>query len=195
MIPQPEGLVAGDVAFIEREKASVPVKWTPRHDIVISLHLAGLKNWEIAGQVGFSEAKVSAIINDPRAAIVKDRIGSQAFEQSVEVQDRIFGYAHEALDEVVEEMRMSTDEKVRQKAAFSILDRAGYSKIERRADLIAPVSEDLARRMIKSIEEINATRDRFDYSTALVGPVVDTEVEIISEDGTPAAGPAGTVPG
>lgn len=183
MVPQPEGLVAGDVAYIEREKESVPVKWTPRHDIVVALYLGGLKNWEIAAQVGFSEGKVSAILNDPRAAIVKDRLGSQAFEQSVEVQDRIFGYAHEALDEVVEQMRMSNDERVRQKAAFSILDRAGYSKIERRAAATAPVSDDVARRMLKALDEIKGSAEKYDYSTALVGPIVDAEVEILPEAG------------
>ena len=71
-----------------------------------------------------------------------------------DVFERIRLYANEALTVVVDQMR---DEmmypNVRQRAAFSVLDRGGYGKIEKRLVAHAEVSEKAADMLSEALTE------------------------------------------
>lgn len=107
-----------------------PDKWSPRHRIVVALHLAGDKNKEIAEKLDLSESRVSIILNDPRAVHEVQRMSAQVADRTLDTHLRLKLYANEALDEIVEELRSSRSEKIRQKAAFGVLDRAGFTPIK-----------------------------------------------------------------
>jgi transposase len=113
------------------DKAWSPEKWTPRHRLIIALHLGGDTNKEIAEKMDLSEGRVSVILNDPRAVYEVERMSQRVADRTVDTGIRLKLYANEALDEIIEELRTCSNVKVRQSAAFGILDRAGYTPARR----------------------------------------------------------------
>lgn len=138
------------------EKDWSPEKWSPRHRIVVALHLGGDKNKEIAEKLGLSESRVSIILNDPRAAHEIMRMSAMVADRTVDTALRIKLYANEALDEIVEELRTSRSEKIRQNAAFGLLDRAGFTPPKINGEEKPPMSlpEEVVDRMENATNEI-----------------------------------------
>lgn len=101
--------------------------WNPRHKLVVAMHCSGKKNTEIAELLGLHPGTVSQILNDPRAIYETEELAKRLTDLTIDTGVRLKLLSNEALDEVVEEMRTARDVKVRQKAAFGILDRAGYA--------------------------------------------------------------------
>jgi hypothetical protein len=93
------------------------------------LHMTGSRNDEIADITGFSYGRVSQILNDERALLIIQANSGRVADALMDVRERLKLYSHEALDEIVDEMRTAPDPKIRQKAAFGVLDRAGYSPV------------------------------------------------------------------
>lgn len=149
-----------------------PEVFSQRHKLAVLMQAAGLKNWEIAEELGFSESRVSVILNDPRARAVLEQYSREVVDSLTDVRLRLKYYANEALTEVVEEMRHSDDPRVRQRAAFGILDRAGYSKIEKRFVATAQVDPDAARLMADALHESRDGDQGAEY-------VVPDEVEAV----------------
>lgn len=133
-----------------------PQRWTPRHRLVVALALAGYTNAEIAATLDVSEGFVSSAKNDPRALIEEEKVGSAIADRIVDASMRIKLYANEAIDEIVEQMRTAADVKVRQKAAFGILDRGGYG-VQRTVNHVeAPkIPSDVADRMESALEDMS----------------------------------------
>jgi hypothetical protein len=152
-----------------------PEDWSPRHDLVVRLHLAGIRNKDIprwmeqAGAESFCESRISVILNDPRAQQLKEHFARTAIDRMENVQERLEAVANEALTEVIELMRRAEDASVRQRSAFSILDRAGYSKIERKTVANFDVTEKLLDRMERAAKEGRSLSD-LDYGKALPVP-------------------------
>jgi transposase len=137
------------------EKAWSPEKWNPRHRLIIALHLAGDKNKEICEKLGLSESHVSLILNDPRAVYEIENLAQGVADRTVDTALRIKLYANEALDEIVEELRTSRNEKVRQTAAFGLLDRAGYTPVRENGEEAPPtLPEDVVQRMEETTKEL-----------------------------------------
>lgn len=145
------------------DKAWSPDKWTPRHRIVVALHLGGDKNREIAEKLGLSEGRVSIILNDPRAVHEIERMSRQVADRTVDTHLRLRLYANEALDEIVEELRTSRSEKIRQKAAFGLLDRAGFTPIKGEKEESAPLlPSEVVERMEATTKEITQYRGGYE---------------------------------
>ena len=122
-----------------------PKKLNPKHLVILQAHAAGLKNREICDVMGMSESRVSSIIHDPRAPRYIEQFCSNTADGMRDVIERIRLYSNEALTLVMDQLRDdSEDPNLRQRAAFSILDRAGYSKIEKKLVAHAEVSEKAA---------------------------------------------------
>lgn len=115
---------------MQGDKTWSPEKWSPRHRLIVALHLGGDKNKEIAEKLDVSESHVSIVLNDPRAVHEIERMSQTIADRTLDTALRLKLYANEALDEIVEEMRMARSEKVRQTAAFGILDRAGFTPVK-----------------------------------------------------------------
>jgi len=97
-------------------------------DMVIVLRLAGYSKEQIAGIIGISSPQITKILNSPAVAekLIKFRA---ALPQAA--LDLLQGYMIEAVQTLVDIMRVSEDDKIVLAAAGEILDRAGLSKASR----------------------------------------------------------------
>lgn len=130
-------------------KPYAPQKFSQRHRLVCSLHATGMTNREIAEALRYDESRVSVILNDPRAERYIQE-AARAVESSItDVQMRLKLLAHEAVDELEHELRAVPDVKVRQRAAFGVLDRAGYGKMETQVR----VSGELPDKAVKELSD------------------------------------------
>ncbi len=147
---------------LDGDHAWSPTKWNPRHRLIIALHLAGDKNKEICAKLGLSESHVSLILNDPRAVYEVENLAQGVADRTIDTALRIKLYANEALDEIVEELRTSRNEKVRQTAAFGLLDRAGYTPVREVREEVAPLlPEDVVQRMEETTRELTEFRAEY----------------------------------
>jgi plasmid maintenance system antidote protein VapI len=157
------------------EKPWHPDKWKQRHRLVVSLHMAGYKNNEIAEHLRLHPTTVSIIINDPRARSEMDALSKQVADRITDVTLRMNLYANEALSEIVDEMRSCEKPEIRQKAAFGLLDRAGYSPVKKQIVGHTQLSDDVAHRLDSLLED----EDEIDADYEVV---LDEDEEILDED-------------
>ena len=138
-----------------KSRPRAPEAWGPRHRLVVAMHLGGDKNKEIAKKICYHHNYISTILTDPRAVYEIERMASRVADQVIDTSLRIKLYSNDALDEIIEEIRSAKDVKVRQTAAFGILDRAGYVPIRDTREEAAPMlPEDVVRRMEETTKEL-----------------------------------------
>lgn len=137
------------------DKTWSPEKWSPRHRLIVAMHLGGDRNNEIAERLSLSESHISVVLNDPRAVYEIERMASVVADRTLGTSLRMKLYSNEALDEIVDEMRTSPNVKVRQSAAFGILDRAGFTPVKG-TEVEAPplLPEEVVERMEAATNEI-----------------------------------------
>lgn len=165
----------------DSQKSYQPEVWGPRHEIVARLHGVGLSNKEISRITGLSEPRVSVIINDSRATpAIKDTLDAHK-EQIENLHGRIKSLGPAALDKIEEQMRTSEDEKIAQRAAFGILDRAGYTPVQKQIILGASIPEDALSSMLDALRASDEA-DRYQYSTAPTPPVSEGG-QLLTESG------------
>ena len=161
---------------VVREKEYQTINWTPFHRHVVSLEMAGFTPSQIADLTEYSLSRISVILNDPRAQIDRDSIGKQVAEKMTDVHLKFKMHANEALEELVDELRGSEDERIRQKSALAILDRAGYSKYQGEHIPRPEIGEEAAARLIAAVADIKGIK----------GPEYELmPVEIVSSDPRP----------
>lgn len=97
-------------------------------DMVIVLRLAGYSKEQCARIVGISSSQITVILNSP-AVSEKLVLFRAALPQAA--LDLLQGYMIEAVQTLVDIMRMADDDTVVLKAAGEILDRAGLAKASR----------------------------------------------------------------
>jgi hypothetical protein len=97
-------------------------------EMVVVLHLAGYSKVQMASIIGVSTPQITKILQDPAVSekLVKIRA---ALPQAA--LDLLQGYMVEAVQAIVDIMRISEDDAIVLKAAGEILDRAGLSKASR----------------------------------------------------------------
>lgn len=137
------------------EKYWQPENWSPRHRLICQLSTLGMKGREIAGALGLSESHVSVVLNDPRARAEIEEAITNVADNIVDLHDRLKAHAVEAVDEIVDEMRNSKDERIRQKASFGILDRAGYTPVQKSIRLGAQIPASVADRVERALRDIS----------------------------------------
>lgn len=163
-MPRPDLLPA-----VAPQRSYQPEKWTAKHRMMARLSAVGYKNREIAKMLDLSESHVSVILSDPRAQIdIADAVENVS-DNIIDLHTRMKAHAVEALDEIVDEVRHSKDEKVRQRAAFGILDRAGYTPIQKHMEVKPELPPNVADRVETAIREVS-------------DEVHDAEYEYIHED-------------
>lgn len=143
-----------------RQKPYQPLHWGPQHRLIVQLQVMGFKGSEIADMLDLTPTRVSTILNDDRAVIEREKAMDSLASNMTDLNQKIKIYAVEALDEVVDEMRHSKDEKVRQRASFGILDRAGYTPVQKHQKIEPEVPADMADKMLTAMAEVkNSTID------------------------------------
>ena len=133
-------------------KYYAPDVFDSRHIQVAKLCAAGMKNHEIATMMGYTKERVSVIRNDPRAQEIIQETRRTITDKIDNVALRLEHLSGEALDKVVDIMRFSDDENAAQRSAFSILDRAGYGKIDKRLEASAAISPEAAEKLLMASE-------------------------------------------
>jgi len=141
---------------VQRVKTYQPIKWNGSHRRVVALEAAGYRPGEIAEITGLTPSRVSIILNDPRADLDRKQFARKVVDRVQDVQLQIALHAEEALEEIVDEMRTSTNEQIRQKASLAILDRAGYTPIRKELKVEAQVPQELIGAMQEVLSEIEA---------------------------------------
>lgn len=95
-------------------------------DMVVVLHLAHYSQIQIAKIIGISRDQVREFLNDEAVGemivILRERLPAAAMEL-------LQGYMIEAVQAIVDVMRVSPDDKVVVQAATEILDRGGLAKL------------------------------------------------------------------
>ncbi len=163
---------------LTKQKAYQPMRWTQRHRLVVALWLAGARNKQIADVMGYDSDYVSVILNDKRAMVEIEAMGSSMAERMTDVHTRLKVLANEALSEITDEMRdTSAPVAVRQRAAFGILDRAGYTAVQKHINVEAQIPADIADRVEKVLDVIQGPEaDKYDYE------VLEGQWEDVGED-------------
>lgn len=174
-----------EVAISEGEEAPGPaqvaVKWElrlaqirPIHREAIRRIVEGQSISQVAKDIGLSRTYVNNLKNhDP---LFKSELEKAYVGREMDVLKRIQLTSFEALDVVRELMREGKSENIRLQAAMTILDRAGYSKLEKRVSVVADAET--------VIRELNRRRGRGETSDTAA--VIEAAIEVVSGGDTNA---------
>ena len=148
----------------EPEKPWQPIKYKPRQEQVIALHLGGLKNDEICEVTGYSPSRVSVLITDARAQeVISQARGDLLRDMSRGVKDVIVSHSLEAVEKVVFLMQNAKSEKVQQTSAFDLLDRAGHKPKDVSLSAKLVVETDDAKLIAEALSEISTPPEALEF--------------------------------
>ena len=106
---------------------------------------------DIARQIGIGPQWLSVIINSP---LFREELERMVEERDFAVSNRLESLSNEALDTIRDLMRDSRSDRLKLHAAEDILDRAGYSKIEKKMGLLVD-----AEAVIRELNHRKAERE------------------------------------
>jgi hypothetical protein len=120
-----------------------PNKLMPRHREIMRRLLEGATYIEVAEEMGMHPVSIGLIA---RTAIFKSELAKLEAEADFNVIKRADQLSGEALDTLKMLMRKARSEGLRKSAADSILDRAGYGKVEKKA-IVSVTGDDVIREL------------------------------------------------
>jgi hypothetical protein len=107
------------------------LKLKPVHLQILMAKAAGYTNRAIARQFDYDESRISVIVNHPDSQSVLAHLVSFQAENLLDIKARIQAHAGEALDTVLTAMRTAPEVAQRAVIGFKLLDRAGYSAVQK----------------------------------------------------------------
>lgn len=141
----------------------------PIHREAIRRIVSGQTVSAAARDVGLSRSYLAALKNqDP---LFKSELEKAMLNKEADVLKRIQLTSYEALDVVRELMREGKSENIRLQAAQTILDRAGFSKLEKRVSVTAD-AETVIRELNRRKGELSST---ITVATEMVRDITDGE--------------------
>ena len=151
----------------DQEKAAVPTPPARTLAILRPFHLEAIRRLiegqlvkDVARDIGITATHLSFLKNnDP---LFKEALERGMLNKEMDVLKRIQLTSFEALDVVRELMRTGRSENIRLQAAQTILDRAGYSKLEKRVSVIAD-----AETIIRELNRRKAQREDIEVESAV----------------------------
>lgn len=155
---------------------SMPISWSPKHELTANLLALGtLSHRDIGEVVGLTPARVGHIANDPRTHAIARRLADRSLAETENLQERIKAAAVDAFEVVHDQvLNDEHDPRLRQKASIALLDRAGYTPIQRSTDPATTLDDLVAQRMERAQEKMALLRkEPIEYAT------------IVSEDPSP----------
>lgn len=156
-----------------------PDAWTAKHVLVCRLHAIGLTGRQIAVSTGYTEARVSIILNDSRAEQFIREAVERVGDQVLSMQAKMQRDANRMYDIAVYIAENDHRAPVRLKAAFGLLDRAGYTPVQRHTHTIQPtLPSGLADAVRETHAEYQESQGKFQYEAP---PPVDAEFEELDE--------------
>ena len=114
---------------IAKEKAHEIKSLSSRHREIMRRVLEGANYFTIAEEMNLSHTTISIVAN---SRLFKEELLKMEAARDDRIIQRADVLAGEALDTLKNQMRAARSESIRNRAANDILDRAGYSKIEKK---------------------------------------------------------------
>lgn len=98
-----------------------------------SMVAAGLTPGQLADAYGFTHGQITRIINSPMFRAEVARLEGKADEVAIDVREDIRQLAERAIEVLDDQLnKKGIPEPIRQRAAFDVLDRAGYGSKEKK---------------------------------------------------------------
>ena len=135
-----------------------PGRIRPRHRIAVMLQEAGWRVRDIAAALGYSEPRVSIILNShhPSLMAVRAHFASEIADRAKDLNARFMLYGHEMLDILVKHAKnWEGRPELSRLAARDILHMAGFTPVKRQITLEGKLPEAEIQRALGKIEEAN----------------------------------------
>lgn len=130
----------------------------PRHKMIVSMHMAGFTDVEIAHALGYTPSRVGMILRSthPELAKVKKELADVVSRQMGDLVLRFRAESSKSLETLVD-IRDDTEapRSERRLSALAILDRAGYAPVRKQINLDTQVPFDEMRQVFGQIESAN----------------------------------------
>lgn len=131
--------------------------------MVVSMHLAGFKDVEIARELGYTPMRVAIILRSQNPELLKHReeVASRVSQHLGDLVLRFRAESAKSLDTLIE-IRDKADAPAseRRLSALAILDRAGYSPVKKNINLDSNVPFDELKQIVGKIEQANEVVER-----------------------------------
>lgn len=134
-----------------------PKKLRPRHRAVVMLSEAGLKNKDIAAATGYTQSRVSIILNSRHEGIaeVRKHFASKVADHTLDVANRIKLYADEMLDVMVGHARNIALPENSRMAAKDLMHMAGFTPVKKLLQVNADLPADELKLLMGHLSEAN----------------------------------------
>jgi hypothetical protein len=130
----------------------------PRHRIAVMLQEAGWKNKDIAAALGYTESRLSVILNSHNTGLqtLRANFASEVADQVKDVHARFMLYSNEMLDVLVGHARNATSRpELSRLAARDILHMAGFSPVKKVFSVDAKVPTAELNKAMQEISDAN----------------------------------------
>lgn len=126
------------------------------------LHESGMPQRDIAKVLGYTEGRISIILNSrhPDLLTIRQEFASKVADNVLDVNSRIKLYANEMLDITVKHARNTNDAANSRLAARDILHMAGFTPVKKQMNLNADVPLSELRGVIGAIHEANEAKEK-----------------------------------
>jgi hypothetical protein len=174
-----------------KKKASIK-KWSPKHDLIVQLHVSLHSPEEISAMVGCSSGRVLQVLSDPKGKkLVQLAQGRLREKLSAEVEDGLVSICVKALDNIRETIELeglvhgSDFKKHQDRLSLDVLKGRGFlNKDGVSQDAVrGPINENMAERLIKAIEKSNEASDLI-AQTRAENEIVVQEAEEVPREGS-----------
>ena len=152
-------------ALIAKEQAAptasrplyTPKRVRPRHRIAVMLHESGWRPKDIAKALGYTDARISVILNSLNSHLQECRsnFAVEVADNIKDVHSRLKLYANEMLDRLVAHGRQNNDPALSRLAARDILHMAGFTPVKKVFALDARVPFEELKKVVGAIAEAN----------------------------------------
>lgn len=116
----------------EGKSPTIQSLWPHHRSMARALVAAGLTPSQLADAYGFSKGQITRIINSPMFKLEMSRIEEKAEEIACDIREDIKKLAVRAVEVLDDQLnKVGIPENVKQRAAFDVLDRAGYGAKEK----------------------------------------------------------------
>lgn len=137
----------------------------PKHENIILLHLAGLKNVEIAATLGITAQTVSNILGDEKAVELieagRDNIRKNL---TTAMEDKLLVLANKSLDNLQKTVEADISVKHRAKVhqdrvGVDLLKLMGYGEKKNDNAVANPITNEIANRLASALERAETVRE------------------------------------
>lgn len=139
-----------------------PTQWKPEYEMIVSMHVRGKTNIEIAKLTNYSEMQISNILTCEHAKVVKDEIIKSLRQDSKDIMEKIGKKAIERIEKLMD------NDELFENSPFGVVDRAmsflkGVNKLagdgpvtnNNTQNNTLVIGDEIAERLVAGLEKAN----------------------------------------